>query len=294
MNPFLFSGPLFLLFYSVAVVIVLILAHRKRVGVEGGDPPAGLMNPYSIAFLRGGKNELIRVATISLIDRGFLEIREQNLKTTKTEFISVVRHAVEKGILQKCMQERETASLFDDPAIAASVSNYDSELQEIGVLPNPDLKSKRNSILFKTVSLFVILAGVKLIKAVLEGRHNIGFLIVLLMISIGLAFKVINPRMTQKGKLFLQDLRKLLQGLKSRAANGYVLRGGVSNELAMLAAVFGIASVPEVAIPGLKKVYAKASSSSSGFSSSCGASCGSSCGSSCGGGCGGGCGGCGG
>ncbi len=33
-----------------------------------------LADPYLIAYLRGGKNEALRVATVSLIDRGMLTV----------------------------------------------------------------------------------------------------------------------------------------------------------------------------------------------------------------------------
>jgi hypothetical protein len=100
-------------------------------------------------------------------------------------------------------------------------------------------------------------------------------------------------RRTALGDDVLADLQQLFAGLNARAA--LLPADGSSNEMAFVAAVFGIAAAtvnPRVA--ALKDLFPKASSSSSS-SSGCGSSCGSSgCGSSCGGGgCGGGCGGCG-
>ena len=99
-----------------------------------------------------------------------------------------------------------------------------------------------------------------------------------------------RPRVTAKGEALLKHMRMLFGNLKDRASS---LRPSSSpNELALLAAVFGIGAIPLSAFPYAQKLYPKAATSSA---SSCGSSCGSSSGSSCGGGgCGGGCGGCGG
>jgi hypothetical protein len=46
----------------------------RRAG-ESAEPPAvNLSDPYLIAYLRGGKNEVLRIATVTLIDRGYLTV----------------------------------------------------------------------------------------------------------------------------------------------------------------------------------------------------------------------------
>jgi hypothetical protein len=73
MWPFDLRGPDFLVFYLVAGAIVLTAAYLLRHAGEPEDAPkVNLSDPYLIAFLRGGKNEALRVVTMSLLDRGLL------------------------------------------------------------------------------------------------------------------------------------------------------------------------------------------------------------------------------
>jgi uncharacterized membrane protein YgcG len=97
---------------------------------------------------------------------------------------------------------------------------------------------------------------------------------------------------TERGKAFLNDLHGLFGRLKEQGVTRR--RSGQSTqELAWLAAVFGVAALPAAHFAYAQQLYpvrtsdsGGSSSSDSGSSSSCGSSCG-------GGGCGGGCGGCG-
>src|SRR5262245_60790029 len=76
MNPFDLSGDYFLVFYGLLgtasyLFLRFYVAHRER---QLPIPKLKLNDPFEIAFLRGSKNETIRIASLSLIDRGLLEI----------------------------------------------------------------------------------------------------------------------------------------------------------------------------------------------------------------------------
>ncbi len=76
MNPFDLAGPQFLLFYLAfggCVLLVLNLIRRARESSDSSK--VTLTDPYLIAYLRGGKNEALRLGTVSLIDRGLLVVR---------------------------------------------------------------------------------------------------------------------------------------------------------------------------------------------------------------------------
>jgi hypothetical protein len=94
------------------------------------------------------------------------------------------------------------------------------------------------------------------------------------------------PRRTSLGGWALKHLGQMFSGLKARREN--LPTHGATNEVALLAAVFGFSALP-LAMADYARSVARPQAASSGCSggSSCG---GSSCG---GGGCGGGCGGCG-
>src|SRR5271156_1811715 len=75
-------GPYFLLFYGVAIAALTLACYKSVRGLdrtrdlEVPEFPAKL-DPYEIAYLRGGENEVTRVAIASLIQRGLLQIVEQ-------------------------------------------------------------------------------------------------------------------------------------------------------------------------------------------------------------------------
>src|SRR5215510_2336538 len=101
MNPFDLRGPEFLLFYAVlsVVVIGLLTLVRRRFELREGQR-VKLTDPYLIAHLRGGPQEAIRVATVSLIDRGLIESQtggRLSLKDASAE--GLVQHPVEKAVV---------------------------------------------------------------------------------------------------------------------------------------------------------------------------------------------------
>lgn len=74
-SPLDLPGPDFLGFYLVTSVIGLLLLYVVRSSLEGGRAPrVDASDPYRIAYLRGGPNEALRVATIMLLDRRLLEV----------------------------------------------------------------------------------------------------------------------------------------------------------------------------------------------------------------------------
>src|ERR1700676_4468200 len=85
-NPFDLRGPEFLLFYfflSLLVIGGVVLLRRSDEDRDIGKPP--IDDPYLVAFLRGRENETLRVATLSLVDRGLL-----TLKSSGTPLLSLV------------------------------------------------------------------------------------------------------------------------------------------------------------------------------------------------------------
>ncbi len=81
MNPFDLCGPEFLLFYVVLVAAVSGVAVLVRRVLESGPVPRFReVDPYLVAHLRGGSSEVLRVATISLLDRGLLQISGEHIQ----------------------------------------------------------------------------------------------------------------------------------------------------------------------------------------------------------------------
>src|SRR5262245_1070343 len=75
-------GPYFLLFYGLAIATRVVASYksvRSRDRTNDGNEPevSAKIDPYEIAYLRGGENEVTRVAIASLIQRGLLKITEK-------------------------------------------------------------------------------------------------------------------------------------------------------------------------------------------------------------------------
>ena len=291
MPPFNLPGPQFLLFYLIFGALVLMaLAMTRRNAETDQIGKVNLSDPCLIACLRGGKNEVLRVVTVSLIDRGLLKVTDSQLSASTPTAAKSVRLELEREVLSHFITPRDASSIFSQSRFDSAVARYEDELARLGLLPDANMKAARSRRLGWALSLLGGVAFIKIVVALSEGRTNIQFLIVLTAAFGFAAYAISRPRLTAKGKALLASLRMLFGNLRDRALS--IRPSSSPNELALLAAVFGIGAIPASAFPYAQKLYPKAASSTAG---SCGSSCGSSSGSSCGGGgCGGGCGGCGG
>jgi uncharacterized protein (TIGR04222 family) len=83
-NPFDLRGPEFLLFYFIlSAVVIVALVLIRRASESGTAPKLDLADPYLVAHLRGGENEVLRVALVSLIDRGLLKVNGTEITRAK-------------------------------------------------------------------------------------------------------------------------------------------------------------------------------------------------------------------
>jgi uncharacterized protein (TIGR04222 family) len=287
-NPFDLPGPDFLVFYSFLGTLTIGLLWLARRASEAADPPRiDYSDPYLLAYLRGGQSEVIRVVTVSLIDRGLLQSNDDQLVAVNHNAVNIVHRPIEKALLQHFRFRAKASSAFTSPAILSTCQEYKDTLQRLGLLPDESIQRAR---LWRFVIAVIVLTGVaalKILIALQRGRTNIFFLILLAVLFVFVAIWVHNPLRTRRGDALLADLRNLFSSLKTRAR---MLRpGGETADAALLMAVFGLDALPAAAFPYAKRFQPKSTALST---TSCGSACGSTCGSSCGGG--GGCGGCGG
>jgi uncharacterized protein (TIGR04222 family) len=320
-NPFDLRGPEFLLFYFIfsAIVFLILFYLRQRDERRDAGKPS-LDDPYLIACLRGGEDEALRVATLSLIDRGLLTFKssgtsvlfpgaaENRLEVKDPIAIDSVKRPIEKSILEAFKTAKPVSSTLDS---LTGSTDYACRLEGYGLLPGADIRSARRRRFMFALYVLLGVAGLKIVIALSRGRTNILFLILLAGLAAYVTSRTSNPFRTARGEEFLEDVKSLFSSLRLRAAS--LRPGGATSDLVWLASAYGLREVPPILFPQVTALYRrKAARGSGGWDftdwssgdSSCGTttSCsssgdsGSGGGSSCGGGggCGGGgCGGCG-
>ncbi|HUA21989.1 MAG TPA: TIGR04222 domain-containing membrane protein [Bryobacteraceae bacterium] len=290
-SPFDLRGPEFLVFYiALGAVALLVLYLLRYVGQSSEAPRMDLSDPYLIAYLRGGQNEVLRVATVSLIDRGFLEASGTKVSAVRERPASLLRLPLEQHLYNFFAPVPAEASLvFKAREFDREAKAYEKELAQLDFVPGTAARNAQTLRLGVALLVLWMVAAIKLAVAFQRGRSNVAFLILLAVVFSVLAGKAGRPRITRSGAAMVASLRTLFSGLKDRAS--LFTPGADATDVLMLAAVFGIAAMPATVFPHVRTLYPRAAKSAS---SGCGSSCGSSCGSGCGGGgCGGGCGGCG-
>ena len=307
MNPFEFRGPEFLFFYfllCVAVVLVLTWLRDRREGNNGSAMPR-LTNPYTIAFLRAGKNEVLRIATMCLIDRGYLEVTADNkIVGTKNQETRFLTEPLNRKIVEYYGEPAAPSQIFDVMSGDPVFDSYQGELETLDLMPGAQRKEQRFRECLNGAFLLAGVALMKIVMALTSGRSSVGFLMGLTAIAFVCVVILYKKRRTEKGDEYLAGLKELVS-----------YPGSINStaEMALAAAVFGVGAVPLAYFPNRDNLFGKAAKNDGGSSSSgcgsCGSSststnssCGSSSsdsgssssdsGSSCGGG-GGGCGGCG-
>ena len=291
-NPFALTGPQFLVFYLMLGVAVLGgLYVLRRYAESGPVPRIDYSDPYLLAYLRGGEIETMRVAAVSLIDRGLLKFDGYNLSLVSDKAIELVRRPVEDAVLRRAQAATSLRGFFDSRTIKSTTAEYKEKLEQLRLLPDKDISRLRILLLWLALAILLSFALGSIVAAALRGRYNVGFLVVLAGLFCYLTTKLYNPFRTARGDVLLADIQTLFQSLKNRAS--MIVPGGATGEAALLMAVFGIGALPSAKFPAARQFEERSESSTASSSGCGGASCsGSSCGGG-GSGCGGG-GGCGG
>src|SRR5262245_10757955 len=301
MNPFDLRGPEFLLFYFFfSLVVIYANAFLRRRAESGPAPKIDLGDPYLIAYLRGGENEALRVAVVSLVDRGMLVMNDNIISRADHLTSEMAKHPIEYEVLKKFGAPDKAASVFKDDALKSVFQPYREKLELAGLIPDSAVRSARLKRLILALTALGVVGVIKIQIGLSLGRP-VSFLVVMMIIAMVLTALSSFPRLTARGNETLADITNLYSGLRTQV-NSFS-PGGSSAELAMFAAVFGVTALAATPFGYAQTLFPRATSSSS-CGSSCGSSdssCsssdgGSSCGSSSDGGSscgGGGCGGCG-
>jgi uncharacterized protein (TIGR04222 family) len=319
------NGAVFLILYAFVIFFTIASLALYRSEIDKTDKlnlPAIPPNPdpYEIAYLRGGVNEMARSAVFSLIQKGFVEVVNEG----KTGKVKRVENSVNHGSLNQIEQlalnwigkEREAKDVFNEhfglvEKLEPSGLIYHGQLEGRQFLTTYETESRIKWWGRRAAALVGVFGAYKIIAAIVHGQFNFIFTIILAVVGIGIALTISRlPRMTKLGKIYLERLQLAFETLKYKSQEPYIgtiaPRTATAGEagfagvdpLLVSVGVFGTGILAGTIFSNYNDAFAKAKQQQAGSSGGCGAGCGSSCssggdggGSSCGGG---GCGGCGG
>src|SRR5262249_3969807 len=155
----------------------------------GEAPKVSLSDPYLIAYLRGGKNEALRVASVSLIDRRLLKVKDETGLKTRADAEAQVKRPIEKALLQYFRPKQGASRVYDDVKLGLATAPYERTLTELKLIPDEAMKQARRRLLL-AVLVLVGVAVLKILIALARGRTNVGFLFFLTVVAVIAAVKV--------------------------------------------------------------------------------------------------------
>lgn len=318
------QGPYFLMFYGVVIGVTLIVCRFGLKPDETGKLAIPLVpenpDPYEIAYLRGGKVEVIKVVITNLIQKGFLKLSKDGIEPTGNSDIDLNQmdlklSAIEQDVLAgftDSKNAREIVKFSGSSIFDQYYQEYQQNLKSEKLFYPDELQA--NILLFKRLGTLIIwlLGGYKLIVSLSQGHINVGFLLILGFVATTVLWNWCQiPRISHLGWKYLSRLQQTFEQLKqeistpSEETGSNLLKGiftkphQINNSfplfVALLVALFGIGVLSGTPYKELEQFFKQRStvshnnhpSSTSHHAGGCGSSCSGGCSSRYGGGCGG-------
>ncbi|HJQ22695.1 MAG TPA: TIGR04222 domain-containing membrane protein [Blastocatellia bacterium] len=301
-NPLEMTGPQFLKFYVILMIVAAIVARllkRALVSPRWTDSRHINLDPYEAAYLRGGARQAIDAAIAMLAQRQLLKVSKTAHSVSTTGPLPAGAHWFERAVHQAISPSsaRQINDIRSSPLLTPHTDRLAAQLKQWGLIPD-DSRWQMARTVSGLLMLAVLGLGVAKIFVGVVRHRPVGFLVFLCIVTGIITLVVINsrPARTRLGEQALAQLRGESAALQMAARTRPELLA--SGDVALAIGLFGVEALAFTndSWTDLRAALRPPPSTSSGASSSsCGSSCSSSsCGSSCGGGCGGGCGGCGG
>lgn len=312
-------GPYFLAFYAAVILLTIaaVVLFKRSLDKSGKMPAAAIpsnVDPFEIAYLRGGENEMARAVIFALVRRGQLEVSGSAgihmIRRVENPEPANLSHA-ERTALGWVGSLREPKELFAADGLIALLrplsETYRRRLESQNFLVPEDQLSTMRLVRIGAVLLVAALGIYKFVAAVVDSNSNLLLLPILLIAGVFFVFKSSRlKRLTRHGTEYLERLEVVFEGFRrvtaaenSRVEGTTPAMAGIDPVL-LSVGVFGSAVLIGSSYDHYNQAFqrANAASSSGGCGTGCG-SCSSSCGSDSGGDSGGsscssGCGGCGG
>lgn len=295
--PLNLRGPQFLVFYAIWGTIV-ILAFYKWIKIKECAypiPKVKLSDPYLIAYLKGGRIELLKIALFILADKGTLRLTDKRIKIKHVESLENIQNPLEKAIIRKAFFNSEPLNLLIDIGVLEAMNEYQKNLEDHNLLSSERICYQRMPAFIISLIALVGLSIAKIYIAFLLGKSNIVYLIILTGIYSFCLFKIFRKRRTYLGERLLNDISQLFSNMKNKSQQ--FKQGINTQEVGLFGALFGLDYLSSKEFPYINSSILCTSKNNifnarvERYDSNCGSGCGSGCGGS---GCGSGCGGCGG
>ncbi len=240
-NPFDLTGPQFLVFYSlVGVMLVGGLALYRYMTGSAGAGEVALSDPYAIACLRGGKQEMLQLATLVLIEKGLLSVNGERIVREKDWPGEKTTNPLEATLLREFGRSSLPKNVYTSQPVEAQCRQVSQSLAAQGAWISDEDEHRIFVYRWLVIAALLAVAGAKLGLAIARGRSNVWFLILEAAVFAAGAYFVYRHRRTSRGSRYLRDLRTLVE--RSRASG----EDPGKNELLMLGAVLGVSALPAV------------------------------------------------
>ncbi len=297
MNPITdFNAREFLTFYALFILVVWMVRSwfdwQSDQTLDDTWTPPGMVNPYDVAYLRGGADELARVAIVGLAERGFLDVRAQTIGQMSGHPNPATLTALERSVFdffepERTVRDIEKAGLR--VRVNPHVLSYEERLQSQQLLSPPTVIHAARRSAFLGAAAIVVVGFARFLVA-LERHRPAGFLIAMGIVGAIVVGWPRIGRLSRRGKAHLDSLRGTASSFNARGAES------PDTSLLMSSALFGMTALSGSPHEALGEMFTRQKAASADSSGGAGGWFGGGDGGgggSCGGG-GGGCGGCGG
>jgi uncharacterized protein (TIGR04222 family) len=284
MNPLDFTGPDFLVFYALYGASICGGLFLLRLTAEPQMPTQAVpADPQTIAYLRGGATEALRISAMTLLERDVLVLDPNDtLRAHAHHKLPADASMIDRAVRDHFRGGASALSLFQDANLALGAQAHAARpLEDAGLMPDDALRDARRRRLIAAVVALGVLAAAKITVALSRGHSNVGLLVIEAAVFGLIACRLTIRHRTPAGDRALKYLTQTFEPVRDRTRS---MAHPPPDDIAIVAAVFGLGAL--VNVPSANVTILQPRKDGSG--------CGGGCGGDGGGGCGGGCGGCGG
>jgi uncharacterized protein (TIGR04222 family) len=240
-------GPSFLLLYIVTIAAALMLGKNFIRSADTTDrepsmPPPSKPDPYELAYLRGGEQEVIRLTVFRLVQTGRLTLADA--KSGKIARADGPAHLSEMSDMErtvyKALDNPETVRgicrrIF--PKFMKDCAPLERHLRERRLLVDQSVIESVYRVRKVVLAVILGLGGYKLAVALSRGRANVLFLIILAVVGCILTIRKLKaPRLSRRGEDYLKQLQAGLEDEKNAIGADSQSEG---SDLTLFVALFG-------------------------------------------------------